>query len=145
MLVEDHETTNGWPLGLGNLNIRLRVTENFEPAAATAERSSLHAPSSSFSSFLSSDLDTEIKQSTASFFQDHSVSLGRLIGIRPRDRGVVYFPNTTSVEQHESILESRSCSDVPGAQQEEMSQGICVPIFFSIIVKMTRSKSSSSR
>ncbi|XP_057497258.1 uncharacterized protein LOC130781992 [Actinidia eriantha] len=142
MLVEDHETTNGWPLGLGNLNIRLRVTENFEPAVATAERSSLHAPSSSFSSFLSSDLDTE---STASFFQDHSVSLGRLIGIRPMDRGVVYFPNTTRVEQHESILEGRSCSDVPGAQREEMSQGICVPIFFSIIVKMTRSRSSSSR
>ncbi|XP_057512093.1 uncharacterized protein LOC130794244 isoform X2 [Actinidia eriantha] len=59
MLVEDHETTNGWPLGLGNLNIRIRVIQNLEPAAAT-ERSSLHTLSSSFSSFLSSDLDTEL-------------------------------------------------------------------------------------
>ncbi|XP_057512092.1 uncharacterized protein LOC130794244 isoform X1 [Actinidia eriantha] len=141
MLVEDHETTNGWPLGLGNLNIRIRVIQNLEPAAAT-ERSSLHTLSSSFSSFLSSDLDTE---STASFFQDHSFSLGRLIGIRPREGEVLYFPNTTRVEQHENTLESRSCSDVPGAQREEMSQGICVPIFFSIKVKMTRSRSSSSR
>ncbi|THG22193.1 hypothetical protein TEA_005530 [Camellia sinensis var. sinensis] len=76
---------NGWPLGLGNLNMRLRVTESLHPAAT--EPHPLHTPSSSCSSFSSSNLDTEIDQSTASFFQDHSVSLGRLIGIRSRETG----------------------------------------------------------
>ncbi|RYR49640.1 hypothetical protein Ahy_A07g036165 [Arachis hypogaea] len=75
---------NGWPLGLGFLNIKLRVTE--APAAAPVEPfSSKQIPSTSFSSFSSSNLDTE--QSTASFFQDKSVSLGRLIGIRGGERG----------------------------------------------------------
>ncbi|XLR38682.1 hypothetical protein S83_023342, partial [Arachis hypogaea] len=49
---------NGWPLGLGFLNIKLRVTE--APAAAPVEPfSSKQIPSTSFSSFSSSNLDTE--------------------------------------------------------------------------------------
>ncbi|THG15635.1 hypothetical protein TEA_027364 [Camellia sinensis var. sinensis] len=140
MIVEDHEMPNGWPLGLGNMNIRLQVTENLQPAAAAPRLS--HSPSSSFSSFSSSNLDTEIYQSTASFFPDHSVSLGRLIGIREREGGVLYFPHSNRVEQGESVTES-SCLNVPGKQEEEMCRGICVPLFASILVKMNRSKSSS--
>ncbi|KAI8001250.1 hypothetical protein LOK49_LG09G00738 [Camellia lanceoleosa] len=137
MVVEDHEMPNGWPLGLGNMNIRLQVTENLRPAAAVPRL--LLSPSSSFSSFSSSNLDTE---STASFFPDHSVSLGRLIGIREREGGVLYFPHSNRIEQGESVTES-SCLNVPGKQEEEMSRGICVPLFTSILVKMNRSKSSS--
>ncbi|KAH9618746.1 hypothetical protein KSS87_014599 [Heliosperma pusillum] len=70
----NRETGMGWPLGLGSMYMRLRMVER---------RSSLYAQSTSFSSFSSSNLDTE---STVSFFQDKSKSLGRLIGIRPRDR-----------------------------------------------------------
>ncbi|KAF5943809.1 hypothetical protein HYC85_017886 [Camellia sinensis] len=84
----------------------------------------------------------EIYQSTASFFPDHSVSLGRLIGIREREGGVLYFPHSNRVEQGESVTES-SCLNVPGKQEEELSRGICVPLFASILVKMNRSKSSS--
>ncbi|KAF5944379.1 hypothetical protein HYC85_018456 [Camellia sinensis] len=131
---------NGWPLGLGNLNMRLRVTESLHPAAT--EPHPLHTPSSSCSSFSSSNLDTE---STASFFQDHSVSLGRLIGIRSRERGSVYFPNASRFEQRESLSERRSCLDVPGEHGEEMCQGVCVPLLVTILVKMSRSRSNSRR
>ncbi|CAL5409886.1 unnamed protein product [Camellia sinensis] len=140
MVLEDHEMPNGWPLGLGNLNMRLRVTESLHPAAT--EPHPLHTPSSSCSSFSSSNLDTE---STASFFQDHSVSLGRLIGIRSRERGSVYFPNASRFEQHESLSERRSCLDVPGEHGEEMCQGVCVPLLVTILVKMSRSRSNSRR
>ncbi|KAF7120513.1 hypothetical protein RHSIM_Rhsim13G0180100 [Rhododendron simsii] len=79
--------------------------------------------------------------STASFFQDHSVSLGRLMGIKPRDRG--YFPSTSSVEQRQSTSERISFPDAPGNQVEELSRGICVPRLVSILMKMTRSRSNS--
>ncbi|XP_058197785.1 uncharacterized protein LOC131313482 [Rhododendron vialii] len=141
MVEQDRGTPTGWPLGLGNLNLRLRVTESQQPVAAEAEPYSLHAHSSSFSSFLSSNLETE---STASFFQDHSVSLGRLMGIKPQDRG--YFPRTSSVEQHESTSERISFPDATGNRVEELSsRGICVPLLVSILMKMTRSRSNSSR
>ncbi|KAL6991107.1 hypothetical protein U1Q18_009226 [Sarracenia purpurea var. burkii] len=137
VLIEDHDMPKGWPLGLGNLNIRLQVTEKLQ--TAEAEPYSLHSPSSSFSPF--SSLDTE---STASFFQDHSISLGQLIGIRSRER--VLFPNTNPAEHHENISKRRSCSDASGGQQQEMYQGIiCVPLIVSILVKMTRSKNNSSQ
>lgn len=52
---------NGWPFGLGNMNTRLIVTETVEEAVAGAsEPNTLHGPSSSFSSFLSSNFDTEV-------------------------------------------------------------------------------------
>uniref|UniRef100_A0A5B7BYJ6 Uncharacterized protein n=1 Tax=Davidia involucrata TaxID=16924 RepID=A0A5B7BYJ6_DAVIN len=137
MISEDHEMPNGWPLGLNNMSMmRLRVVESSQAAAAAAaaaEPYSLHMPSTSFSSFSSSNLDTE---STASFFQDQSKSLGRLIGIRPGDRGgVLYFPNTVRVEEHEnaSVGRSKGC----------VTQGMCVPLLFGILEKMSRSKSNS--
>lgn len=141
LLSQDPGTSNGWPLGLGNLNLRLRVTERQQPA--TPEPYSSHAHSSSFSSFSSSNLETE---STASFFQDHSVSLGRLMGIRPRERGVLYVPNTNCVDQNQSLSERMSFPDVPEKNRvEELSRGICVPLLVTILTKMTRSKSHSNR
>lgn len=65
------------------------------------------------------------------------------MGIKPRDRG--YFPSTTSVEQHESTSERISFPDAPGNRVEEFSRGICVPLLVSILMKMTRSRSNSSR
>ncbi|XP_057948585.1 uncharacterized protein LOC131144161 isoform X2 [Malania oleifera] len=135
---EDGEMPNGWPLGLGIMNTRLRVAEGLR--ATAAESHSLHLPSTSFSSFSSSNLDTE---STASFFQDHSVSLGRLIGIRPVDGGSKYFPS--SIEEHKRISVTDAHSDVSGGHSVDVSQGICIPLLLGILVKMTRSKSSSKR
>ncbi|XAR59181.1 hypothetical protein NMG60_11014876 [Bertholletia excelsa] len=122
MVAEDHEMLNGWPLGLRNLYTRLRVTENRlqQPAA--------EPPSSSYLSFSSSDLDSE---SAASFYEDQSVSLGQLIGIRSREREV--------------LPETRPCLDLHVEPGEETSGGICVPRLVSMLVKMSRSKSSSRR
>ncbi|XAR66496.1 hypothetical protein NMG60_11012762 [Bertholletia excelsa] len=138
-VVERHEMPNGWPFGLGNLNIRLQVRDNSQPAAA-AELRPLHALSSSFSSFSSSNLDTE---STASFFQDHSVSLGRLIGMTPRERRVLYLPNRTRLRSHENALQTRPYFAPSEGQEGQMYQGICVPLLVRIVVKMSRSKSRS--
>ncbi|XP_052180784.1 uncharacterized protein LOC127793984 isoform X2 [Diospyros lotus] len=142
MVLEDHEMPKGWPLGLGNLNMRLRVAHRLQPAGP--EPYSLHAPSSSFSSFSSSNLDTE---STASFFQDHSVSLGRLIGIRSRERGPLYLPSANQFEeQHDSLSGRTSSSDIhghDGVEGGEMSRGICVPVLVSILMKISRSRSNS--
>ncbi|KAK6917607.1 hypothetical protein RJ641_018358, partial [Dillenia turbinata] len=132
----------GWPLGLGNMNMRLNVVESL--LAAGGPDLSLHARSTSFSSFSSSDLDTE---STASFFQDNSVSLGRLIGIRPGNGGSLYFPNTIRIDkEHERETASNvPNSEVSGDQKSEMAQGICIPLLLGILVKLSRSKSTSRR
>ncbi|KAL3522326.1 hypothetical protein ACH5RR_015160 [Cinchona calisaya] len=141
------ERPNGWPLGLGNINMRFRVTQNPQAAAAAvaahtaaADQSSSEMPSPSFSSFSSSNLDTE---STASFFQDQSVSLGRLIGIRPGNRGSLQFPNTMQFRQHRSFSSPRSNAEVSRAHGVETSQGLCVPLLQNVIEKMSRSKSTS--
>jgi len=55
---QNDEMPIGWPLGLGFLNMRLRVGESF-PTASMAPYQ-LHVPSTSFSSFSSSNLDTEV-------------------------------------------------------------------------------------
>lgn len=62
MALQENLMPNGWPLGLENMNTRLlEVAENSPQAAvAAAVPSSLHVPSSSFSSFSSSNLDTEV-------------------------------------------------------------------------------------
>lgn len=57
---QNHEIPSGWPLGLGIMNVRLRVLERL-PASATHPHS-LHVASTSFSSFSSSNLDTEVTQ-----------------------------------------------------------------------------------
>ena len=57
---QNHEMSNGWPLGLQIMNMRLRLQERLHAAAPVVEPYSLHIPSSSFSSFSSSNLDTEV-------------------------------------------------------------------------------------
>ncbi|KOM53752.1 hypothetical protein LR48_Vigan09g241100 [Vigna angularis] len=113
----------GWPLGLGFLNMRLRVGESF-PTASMAPYQ-LHVPSTSFSSFSSSNLDTE---STASFFQDNSVSLAQLIGVRAGERG--------RFEERKKKL-----AKVPASQgsKMDMSRVICIPL-----LKIRKSKKSST-
>ncbi|XP_071930506.1 uncharacterized protein [Coffea arabica] len=144
MVVEVMETRNGWPLGLGNINLRLRATLNFEAAAQAAPANELSSempsPSPSFTSFSSSNLDTE---STASFFQDQSVPLGRLIGIKPASRGSLQFPSTNDFRQHRSLSSGRSNAEVSRNPGVETSQGLCVPLLHNVIEKMSRSKSTS--
>ncbi|KAJ7968602.1 Proline-rich protein like [Quillaja saponaria] len=129
----------GWPLGLGSMNRRLREVENAEtlPAAAV-DPYSLYMPSNSFSSFSSSNLDT---QSSASFFHDRSVSLGRLIGIKPGERGRLYFPNSIRFEERERILKD-SCPDASKGQGIDLSRWICIPLLLGALVKMSQSKKS---
>ncbi|XP_020553967.1 uncharacterized protein LOC105175568 isoform X2 [Sesamum indicum] len=88
-----NEIAHGWPLGLiGNSDSGIRVVIDTSHQAAPPQprprnhTSQLHR-CSSFSSFSSSNLDTE---STASFFPDQSVSLGRLIGLRTSNKGRLY-------------------------------------------------------
>ncbi|XP_027191435.1 uncharacterized protein [Cicer arietinum] len=58
--INNDEMPIGWPFGLGFLNMRLRVVESSLPATLVEPYSlSLHIPSTSFSSFSSSNLDTE--------------------------------------------------------------------------------------
>ncbi|KAM5588146.1 hypothetical protein ABKV19_006545 [Rosa sericea] len=140
MVTEDHEMHHGWPLGLETMSLRLRLGESL-PAAVIRH----HVPSTSFTSFSSSNLDTE--QSTASFFQDHSMSLGRLIGIRTNDRGRLYYPNPTRFEEHDrvSLRASSRNSDVSRRHQVDMSRRICLPLLLGALVKMSRSKNKSKK
>ncbi|CAN6689756.1 unnamed protein product [Malus baccata var. baccata] len=132
----DHDMHHGWPLGLEIMNVRLRVVESL-PAAVVGRRSS-HLPSASFTSFSSSNLDTE---SSASFFQDHSTSLGRLIGLRTGDRGRLYLPNSICFEEHETIRGSHS--EVSTRHRVDMSRRICIPLLLCALVKISRSKNKS--
>lgn len=140
MVSEEQEMPSGWPLGLEIMNTRLRVAESLQ--ASAVEPHTLHMPSTSFSSFSSSNLDTE---STASFFQDHSVPLGRLIGIRPGDgSGGLYFPNRMRFNERErASARGAHPPDPSRGHSMELSQGICIPLLLGILVKMNRSKSSS--
>ncbi|TQD88172.1 hypothetical protein C1H46_026233 [Malus baccata] len=134
----DHDMHHGWPLGLEIMNVRLRVVESL-PAAVVGRRSS-HLPSASFTSFSSSNLDTE---SSASFFQDHSTSLGRLIGLRTGDRGRLYLPNSIHFEEHERISIRGSHSEVSTRHRVDMSRRICIPLLLCALVKISRSKNKS--
>ncbi|XVF27592.1 hypothetical protein REPUB_Repub14bG0121800 [Reevesia pubescens] len=140
MAAENHETTNGWPLGLQIMSIRLRLQERLQASAPTVETYSLHIPSSSFSSFSSSNLDTE---SSASFFQDNSVSLGKLIGFRQRDRGSLYLQNTPHTEPSNRLPVTGSCKDVCRGHNANMSQGICIPLILGALVKISRNRTKS--
>ncbi|KAB5560631.1 hypothetical protein DKX38_005588 [Salix brachista] len=133
-----NEASNGWPLGL--MNTRFRVMETIQDAPAEPYSSRIR--SSSFSSFSSSNLDTE---STASFFQDSSVPLGRLIGIRPGNGGL-YFPRRVHADEREKIAIGAirtASSEVSGARRADISQGICIPLLVGTLEKMSRSRSKS--
>ena len=162
MALQDNLMRNGWPLGLENMNTRLLQAADSSPQAAVvaSEPSSLHVPSSSFSSFSSSNLDTEVLifvkidlsfiislwnhdinfsstcllQSTISFFADHSVTLGRLIGINPRSRQSLRFTNTMQAE-----TEQEPGSIVSANGEKMMCRGICVPLLRNIMVMKCKS------
>ncbi|KAK6932604.1 hypothetical protein RJ641_002228, partial [Dillenia turbinata] len=106
----------GWPLGLGNMNMRLAVVESLQVAGDPDL--SLHARSTSFS----------------------SVSLGRLIGIRPGNGGKLYFSNAIRIEEeHERKTVSNLLnSEVSRDRKSEMAQGICIPLLLGILVKLSR-------
>ncbi|WJX52060.1 hypothetical protein P8452_38204 [Trifolium repens] len=142
---QNDEMQIGWPLGLGFVNMRLRVVESLPTAQQVDPFSlSLHIPSTSFSSLSSSNLDTE---STASFFKDNSVSLGNLIGIKAGERRRLYFPNTLKFEENENKpLAKGSCSSDGNskAQEGDMSCGICIlSLFDPLLIKITKSKKNS--
>ncbi|XP_013456960.2 uncharacterized protein [Medicago truncatula] len=141
-MVYDHihnndEMPNGWPLGLGFLNMRLRVVESLPAAPVEPYSLSLHIPSTSFSSLSSSNLDTE---STASFFKDNSVSLGHLIGIRAGEKRRLYFPKTLRFEERDKkpLQNGSTCSD------DTSKCGICIPSLFDpLLIKISKSKKNS--
>ncbi|KAL3820434.1 hypothetical protein ACJIZ3_006339 [Penstemon smallii] len=137
MFRENNEIPNGWPLGLGNMNSRIRVSESSQLPAPQQPRASRVRVlrSSSFSSFASSsNLDTE---STASFFPDQSVSLGRLIGIRPIKKGILYCE-----EQRITMsADERSCFGISKGPRQN-SKGLCVPLLHQVIERMGRRNSS---
>nr|GMC78871.1 uncharacterized protein LOC109158839 [Ipomoea batatas]GMC81590.1 uncharacterized protein LOC109158839 [Ipomoea batatas] len=114
------------------MNIRLRLLETSRAQGATAAYSS-----PSFSSLSSSNLDTE---STASFFPDRSVSLGRLIGIRPGKP--LQFPGKV-VEGNQSGIDYRRSHSESGKGGEGEGEGVCVPLLQNVMGKMSRSKSST--
>ncbi|KAH0717910.1 hypothetical protein KY285_013941 [Solanum tuberosum] len=141
VVTHEHEVPSGWPLGLENMNTRLRVAERSQAVTAAAAGEAayrLYVSSPSFSSFSSSSLDTE---STMSFFQDQSVSLGRLIGIKPGSRGRLEFSNRV---HNENVCVRRSeAEDYKGQQGDNMSHKLCVPLLHNVLEKMSRSKSNS--
>ncbi|KAI9198793.1 hypothetical protein LWI28_022217 [Acer negundo] len=148
MATQDDEISNGWPLGLEIMITRLRVMEEgtqaapAEAAPAAVEPNSTHTRTVSFTSLSSSNLDTE---STTSFFQDNSVSLGRLIGFKAGNGGSLYFPKTAiRFEERERITTTAAavrgrCSDVSKGHNSvvDLSHGICIPL----LMKMSRSRS----
>ncbi|XP_004232916.1 uncharacterized protein [Solanum lycopersicum] len=138
VVTQEHEVPSGWPLGLENMNIRLRVAERSQAVTVAAGGEAaygLYVSSPSFSSFSSSSLDTE---STMSFFQDQSVSLGRLIGIKPRSRGI-----SNRVHNEDVCVTRSEAEDYKGQQGDNMSYKLCVPLLHNVLEKMTRSKSNS--
>lgn len=72
-------------------------------------------------------------QSTASFFQDNSVSLGRLIGFKDVNGGRLY------IAKGETIGRCACASDVSKGHSSDLSHGICIPL----MMKMSRTRSRS--
>ncbi|KAF5200976.1 hypothetical protein FRX31_009440 [Thalictrum thalictroides] len=127
------EMSNGWPLGLENMNLRLRVVESLQVAP-----SEIYHPyrvrSTSFSSFTSSDLDTE---STKSFFNDGSVSLGRIIRIRPGDGDLYFTANSFHHRERRQVNGRSAPSDSFRSHHEvTVSRGsVCIPLLQCFFVK----------
>lgn len=110
---QDHEIPNGWPLGLEVMNSRLRVFDSLP--VATVQRYTLHAPSASISSFLSSDLDTEVTRTK--FYP-----VSALFHFSPRERHshpsifllghkclILCHTNLNLVHKHSNYGEIRTC------------------------------------
>nr|TKR98018.1 hypothetical protein D5086_0000206900 [Populus alba] len=115
--LQGNEASNGWPLGL--MSTRLRVMETIQ--AAPAETYSLRIRSSSFSSFSSSNLDTEGMEVCTS--QGESMQMN---------------------EKKIAIRAIRAASsEVSGARRADMSHGICIRLLAGTLEKMSRSKSKS--
>ncbi|KAL5989477.1 hypothetical protein ACLOJK_010369 [Asimina triloba] len=127
----------GWPLGLDNMNMRLQLMDTFEAASTRAD--TLDMPSISSSSFSSSDLNTE---SSRSFFKDHSMTLGRLIGIKPGE-GNLYFPHQDHHEQQSRVSIARAASHASDRQEMGGCHGICIPLILCILVKANRGRDNS--
>ncbi|XP_039038000.1 uncharacterized protein LOC120175443 isoform X2 [Hibiscus syriacus] len=142
MAAENQETSNGWPLGLQIMTMRLGLQERYQVAAPAVEPYSLHIPSSSFSSFSSSNLDTE---SSASFFQDNSVSLGKLIGLGASERRPLYLQNTISTHQSNRRLPVRGACNCKDVHSADTSHGICIPLILGALLKISRNRIKSKR
>ncbi|MFQ6654407.1 hypothetical protein Gotur_025407 [Gossypium turneri] len=140
--------------------MKLRLQERIQYSTPAVEPHSPHIPSPSVSSFCSSsNIDTEVLssaclfsstaggQSTASFFQDNSVSLGKLIGFRQRDTGsVLYLQSTIGAEQNTIVSGVCNCNDVSRGRCGDLcgpGQGLCIPMILGTLVKITRSRSKS--
>ncbi|PIA31217.1 hypothetical protein AQUCO_05100017v1 [Aquilegia coerulea] len=124
--------SNGWPLGLENMNLRLRVIESRQvPPSETYHP--YRVRSTSFSSFTSSDLDTE---STKSFFNDSSVSLGRIIRIRPGDGDLYFTANSFHHRERRQVNGRSAPSDSFISHDVTMSRGsVCIPLLQCFFVK----------
>ncbi|CAN1280922.1 hypothetical protein LINPERPRIM_LOCUS17560 [Linum perenne] len=132
---DQSSNSSGWPLGLQIMSLRLRLTEmsnNNTAPPASNQPNNLFITSSSFSSFSSSNLDTE---STRSFFQDNSVSFGRLIGFQAADHHIKSVPTRSS---------EADCGDEIVKMSSVGQQGICIPLILSTIDKINRRKDRSS-
>lgn len=82
-------------------------------------------------------------QSTASFFQDKSVSLAQLLGFRTDERGRLYFPKSLRFEERNMILENGSCSNGTKVQEKDVAKVICIPVLLDALLKIIKSKKSS--
>ncbi|URE10525.1 hypothetical protein MUK42_23350 [Musa troglodytarum] len=123
----------GWPFGLESMTFRLS-TGNFQ-AAATATNSH-HMHSDSFASYSSSELDTV---STRSFFQDHSITLGSLIGMTPVDRNVRLAKSFLS-EELERASRINLPHDSAESDEEMFSCCICVAFLDNVLPGRTGSR-----
>ncbi|XXG90085.1 hypothetical protein AAC387_Pa12g1929 [Persea americana] len=137
MVAELNEIPCGWPLGLENMNMRLQVMETLQ--ATSMEQNSYYVHSSSSSPISSSDFDTE---STRSFFPGHSITLGRLIGIKPGDRAL-HLPNSNLNKEHDQNSMVRVSSHASSRSRVEVSQGICMPLLLNVLVKISPSRGNS--
>ncbi|KAL0542797.1 hypothetical protein IC582_017874 [Cucumis melo] len=134
---------NGWPLGLQVMNttLRLMADSGTHRLPSTDPSPDVLIPSFSFSSLSSSELDT---LSTASFFQDHSVSLGRLIGLKPADKKWLYIPTEEKKSVTANSAGRLDDSKTKAGEHEISGRIICIPIVIGVILKMIRSRRNSS-
>uniref|UniRef100_A0A7N0RF25 Uncharacterized protein n=2 Tax=Kalanchoe fedtschenkoi TaxID=63787 RepID=A0A7N0RF25_KALFE len=141
---ETDQMSGGWPLGLEIMNLRVSQAP---PHLAPTPPVFLRFPSTSLTSASSSNFETE-SMISSSFFEDRSVTLGRLIGIRPRSTAdkeskhnqEEHLNRHTKASKRGGALHSkdeaaggsrRSCGGL--AQRYD---GICIPLLAGILGKM---------